>query len=103
MCRQINEVLRLHGVQSLALRNFLLTNLVPDRERPGFFRWRVNLRAIAEGLPQLLSFPEYDHSQKFYGRTLFIRGDLSVSVTEEHRAEILRLFPAARIESVRQQ
>mmetsp|Transcript_6875 Transcript_6875/g.20908 ORF Transcript_6875/g.20908 Transcript_6875/m.20908 type:complete len:301 (-) Transcript_6875:381-1283(-) len=97
---EISDALRSYGVSSQRLRDFLLTNLVPDREKPGYFKWRLNLRAIAQGLPDLLSFPQYDQSQKFLGKTLFIRGDLSEVVTDAHRSEIRRLFPAARIESI---
>eukprot|EP00188_Purpureofilum_apyrenoidigerum_P004327 Plantae.Rhodophyta-Purpureofilum_apyrenoidigerum.ctg4812.p1 GENE.Plantae.Rhodophyta-Purpureofilum_apyrenoidigerum.ctg4812~~Plantae.Rhodophyta-Purpureofilum_apyrenoidigerum.ctg4812.p1 ORF type:complete len:302 (-),score=44.64 Plantae.Rhodophyta-Purpureofilum_apyrenoidigerum.ctg4812:183-1088(-) len=97
---QISNTLKNYGVSSQRLRDFLLTNLIPDRERPGYFKWRLNLKAIAQGLPDLLSFPQYDQSRKFFGKTLFIKGGLSEVVTDAHRSEIMRLFPAARIESI---
>mmetsp|Transcript_10149 Transcript_10149/g.42578 ORF Transcript_10149/g.42578 Transcript_10149/m.42578 type:complete len:314 (-) Transcript_10149:881-1822(-) len=96
----VQNALQQFGVDSQRLRNFLMTNLVPDPKNPGHFRWRVNIRAIAEGLPDLLSFPEYDQSQKFVGKSLFIRGMLSENVTNQHQLEIRRLFPTARIVSV---
>ena len=58
-------------LQDVSLRQFLLTNLIPDRQT-GNLRWRVNLSSIGENLPQLRSFPTFQTS--FTGPTLFLGG-----------------------------
>ena len=58
-------------LQDVSLRQFLLTNLIPDQQT-GNLQWRVNLSSIGENLPQLRSFPTFQTS--FTGPTLFIGG-----------------------------
>ncbi|XP_021563356.1 protein ABHD11 [Carlito syrichta] len=82
-------------VQDMAVRQFLLTNLV---EVDGRFVWRVNLDALAQNLDKILSFPPRQGS---YPRpTLFLLGGKSQFVHPSHHPEIMRLFPGAQMQTV---
>ncbi|XP_075384607.1 sn-1-specific diacylglycerol lipase ABHD11 isoform X2 [Tenrec ecaudatus] len=54
-------------VQDLAVRQFLLTNLV---EVDGRFLWRVNLDAMAQSLQEIMAFPPRQES--YLGPALFL-------------------------------
>ncbi|XP_074246381.1 sn-1-specific diacylglycerol lipase ABHD11 isoform X1 [Saimiri boliviensis] len=56
-------------VQDMAVRQFLLTNLV---EVDGRFVWRVNLDALTQHLDKILAFPQRQES--YLGPTLFLCG-----------------------------
>lgn len=56
-------------MQELAVRQFLLTNLI---EQDGHYTWRVNLDAIIKHLDNIMSFPDFDTS--YLGPTLFLGG-----------------------------
>lgn len=55
--------------QNLAVRQYLLTNLV---EVDGRLAWRLNLDALAQHLDKLLTFPQRQES--YLGPTLFLLG-----------------------------
>ncbi|KAL2766130.1 protein ABHD11 isoform 2 [Daubentonia madagascariensis] len=82
-------------VQDVAVRQFLLTNLV---EVDGRFTWRVNLDALAQHLDQILAFPQQQES--YPGPTLFLLGGNSQFVHPSHHPEIMRLFPRAQMQTV---
>ena len=84
-----------------------LAALVDDPTLPAFFtqsldlkerRWRLNLDALADQMPQILGFP--DVSGSFDKPTLFLTGANSPYVQPEHRARIKALFPAARFAKI---
>lgn len=78
------------------VRGFLLQNL-----RFGAApHWRINLPAITAALPVLEDWPEQD-SAPYAGPTLFVAGARSDYIRPEHRADIRRLFPAARFVTVK--
>nr|KAF6354172.1 abhydrolase domain containing 11 [Myotis myotis] len=56
-------------IQDMAVRQFLLTNLV---EVDGRFVWRVNLDALAQHVDEILAFPPRQES--YPGPTLFLLG-----------------------------
>jgi len=72
--------------------SFLLQNLV--KAEHGFV-WRVNLKALAANMPELLGFPPSDDEAVYPGPTLFMAGARSRYVEPEHRPLIARLFPNA--------
>jgi pimeloyl-ACP methyl ester carboxylesterase len=76
------------------IRLFLLTNL----KKEDGLKWRINLKALEESMPDLWSFPAYDHS--YSGDMLFIRGGLSNYITEKDLPEMKRLFPNHRLETI---
>ncbi len=76
------------------VRQFLLQNLTRDDTG---YRWRINLAAIAENMPQLL---DYRCKEVSNVETLFIAGSLSHYITNDHHQIIRQLFPSAYIESI---
>jgi pimeloyl-ACP methyl ester carboxylesterase len=80
-------------VEDAGVRAFLLQSL-DLRER----RWRLNLEALGEEMPKILSFPEV--SGRFEGPALFLSGANSTYVLPEHRDRIRALFPAARFAKI---
>lgn len=56
--------------------------------------WRLNLDALAENMPAIMSFPETDAA--WDGPTLFLSGGASEYVTMADRPGIKALFPQAR-------
>ncbi|XP_035876707.1 protein ABHD11 isoform X3 [Phyllostomus discolor] len=81
--------------RDLALRQFLLTNLV---EADGRFVWRVNLDALAQHVDKILAFPSQQDS--YPGPTLFLLGENSKIVRPSHHPEMRRLFPQAQMQTV---
>ncbi len=81
-----------------SIRAFLLQNLATDGD--GLFKWRVNLDAIDHHMDNIMGFPDIDSDQAFEGRTLFLAGGNSDYVTQNHQAEIDRLFPNADLDFV---
>lgn len=86
------------NVSDEVVRQFLLSNLV--RGESGGFRWRINLPVLRDSYPLLRAAPVSDVPYK--GSTLFVRGDRSDYILPEHHAELHRLFPVARIETIAQ-
>jgi len=83
-------------IKSSTLRKFLLKNLYRDENNT--LKWRINLDAICSNLETLGE--QVSSSQKFDKGTLFLRGELSDYITPEDEAEIISLFPKAKIRSV---
>ncbi|XP_029075218.1 protein ABHD11 isoform X2 [Monodon monoceros] len=82
-------------IQSISMRQFLLTNLV---EADGRFVWRVNLDALAQHLDKILNFPP--RRETYSGPSLFLLGGNSQFVLPSHHPEIRRLFPRAQMQTV---
>lgn len=82
-----------------AVRGFLLQNLVPD-DATGGFRWRCNLKALADHMTDVLDAPEPARWQPYQGRTLFLKGARSDYVKDSHTALIRSLFPRVAFESL---
>lgn len=80
-----------------------LTDLVDDPALTAFFtqsldvanrRWKLNLDALANAMPDIMDFPEV--TGRYDGPTLFLSGGRSDYVRPEHRETIRSLFPKAR-------
>ena len=73
---------------------FLLLSLMRESEGhdggDGHWRWRLNHEGLAAAYPKLLRGLVADHP--FDGETLFIRGQRSGYVTDDHRSAIEALF-----------
>ena len=82
-----------------AERAFLLQNLILTEEGA---RWRLNLAAIAEGMPLISGFPSFPPSRVYGGPTLFVAGGRSPYLRAEHEPLIKGLFPAARVVRIAQ-
>ena len=85
------------AVPDFGLRQFLLQNLVSDGAR---LRWRIDLEAIADALPELTGFPAMVPGTVYEGPTLFLRGARSSYVTSRDETRIRTLFPAASIVAI---
>ena len=85
------------SVPDPGLRQFLLQNLVHG---DGGLRWRIDLEAIAEALPDLTGFPPTTPGAAYRGPTLFLRGERSDYLTAHHESRIGALFPCASIDTI---
>jgi pimeloyl-ACP methyl ester carboxylesterase len=63
--------------------------------------WKLNLDAIADAIPSLVSFPS-GISNTYDGRTLFIRGERSDYISRAHQSQIFTLFPQAEFAVIAQ-
>lgn len=79
------------------VRAFLAANVMSG---PDGLAWGVNLDAFARHLDDILGFPDVPPGRSFAGPSLFLAGGRSPYVRPEQHAAILRLFPAARIETI---
>ena len=86
-----------HTFPDPGLRQFLLQNLVHG---DGGLRWRIDLEAIAEALPDLTGFPPTAPGAAYRGPTLFLRGERSDYVTARHEPRIRALFPSASVDTI---
>lgn len=84
-------------VADWAMRKFLTTNL--ERDAEGKWRWQINLPVISAALPVLEANP-LRADERFTGPTRFILGGKSRYVYPDDHANILRYFPAARIDTI---
>jgi pimeloyl-ACP methyl ester carboxylesterase len=72
-----------------ALQSFFTQSLdLPNK------RWRLNLDALADQMPEIMSFPQIEG--QWDGPALFLAGAASDYVLPEHRDQIRALFPQAR-------
>ena len=82
---------------------------VPDKPTRSFLahsavlgenpRWSLNLDALGANMDLITGFP--DVTGEYAGPTLFLTGGASKYVRQEHRETVLRLFPNARHEAIR--
>jgi esterase len=84
------------AIPNPAERGFLLQNLVLE----GTPRWRPNLAAIETALPSLAGFPTFPTATAYRKPVLFIAGETSDYLRDEHEIAIRRLFPLARVARV---
>lgn len=85
-------------VDDEVVRQFLLSNLT--RSDSGGFRWRINLPVLKASYPKLREAPVADAA--YSGEVLFVRGDLSEYILPQHKDEVLRLFPKAKVKTITQ-
>jgi esterase len=77
--------------------DFLMQNLRRHDER---FDWRLNLMATAVCMRDLCGFPEQLPGRRYPGPALFLAGEHSDYVRPESHANIVRLFPQARLHDI---
>ena len=87
------------AIEDRAIRGFLLQNLVSDGD--GGFCWRCNLQALADGMADILGFPEETATPAYAGPTLFLAGADSDYIRREHRKAIIARFSDARFASLK--
>ena len=84
-------------IPDLGLRQFLLQNLVREKEA---WRWRLNLDALRGNMRALQDFPIDGTDNRYLGPVLLVRGERSDYVAESHRPAVERRFPAAEIVTI---
>lgn len=82
-------------IEDASLRSFLLQNL---RFAENHCRWRIDLEAIAANRDTIKGFPQLN--SYYTGPVVFIRGEKSRYVREEHHAQIKCFFPNATLFTV---
>ena len=92
--KDADEQLAKAGVEDIAMRQFLLTNLA--RTDAGL-RWQVHLEALLRHVEELAQSP-LKKGDRFGGQTLFVIGGKSAYVEDDDRPAVLEHFPAARFE-----
>jgi len=98
---EIDKALEQEGLTSERVRQFVLTNLIPDDEKPGYYKWRVNLHSLVDSMEAMLNFPSIPTDRVFQGPTLFLRGENSPYIQPAiHEPLIRRYFPHAVIRSI---
>ncbi|GAA1730069.1 alpha/beta fold hydrolase [Aeromicrobium alkaliterrae] len=84
-------------IPNRTVRGFLLQNLrAGDDER---YRWQANLDVLRRDLPTIGGFPELEAT--FDHPVLWISGETSDYVREEHEARMRELFPRTRLVTVK--
>jgi pimeloyl-ACP methyl ester carboxylesterase len=104
---QAMQALDLSGVETRGDADALLAQSIDDQAQRAFLlqsldvrgkRWRLNLDALADQMPQIMGFPEIEGV--FDGPTLFLAGGASDYVRPEHRERMKALFPNARFAKI---
>jgi abhydrolase domain-containing protein 11 len=80
------------------LRSFILTNIETCEHG---LRWRINLPAIANSLPEIASFRTIESSAVFPRDTFFICGGNSKYVKVSHMDTINRMFTSNSLVTIR--
>ena len=94
--RQADELLG-STITDRQLRQFLLQNLVQDAAG---FRWRINLAALRDGLPDVSGFPTFPAGSRHTGPTLFLGGSDSRHLQPDYQTAIHGYFSDARIHMI---
>ena len=71
------------------VRSFLLQNLYLEDGQN--YHWKINLESLKKNINEIKSFPKVQSS--FEGNTLFIKGEKSSYILEEHLPIIKNFFP----------
>lgn len=101
--RELDIELKKGGIEDVALRSFVLTNLEEDREKK-LMHWKINLKAISEQMHVLagfdLQFGESSNAQ-YHGDAFFINGGASRFIRSNHMSYISRYFPNHMLTTIR--
>lgn len=73
------------------IRAFIMQNL---GENDGVLSWQANIDAIENGMPNIMTFPDFDDAT-FDKPTRFVIGGTSDYVKPDHREAITSMFPSA--------
>jgi esterase len=89
--RDLDDQLKVH-IPEVGVRQFLGQNLI---HADGTYEWRVNLRALSDGMDLITGFEELENS--YDGECVFVHGEASNYVIPEYHADIHKYFPDARL------
>lgn len=85
------------AIADTRLRHYLLQNL---QLKDGRWEWRINVKALAERLGDILSFPDVPGTVQYAGPVLFLYGTESDYLQPGFEAAIRAHFPLARLRPV---
>lgn len=83
-------------IDTPGVRQFLLKSL--QRDAAGIYRFRFNLKGIVANYNNVIDALASEGA--YYGRVLFISGQLSNYILPKYRSQTLALFPAAQIKVI---
>ncbi len=92
-----------HYVDDIRIRQFLLRNLVTNKE--GEFYFKCSLKFISKCYQQIMKANSFTNnkesierqtSAQFYGETLFIKGGKSNYILPEHKTVIAKILPNSK-------
>ena len=89
--RKQAELLLATEIPELSYRQFLLQNLIL---KDGAYCWRIDLDIFLLTAPNIIAFPDVEHSAPFTGKTLFLAGEDSGYVKAD---DVSALFPNATL------
>ncbi|KAF2158129.1 alpha/beta-hydrolase [Myriangium duriaei CBS 260.36] len=96
---EADEILKDYEEET-AIRQFLLTNLVRDKET-GVQKWRVPVGTLAQSLDHMADFPFREPDEvRWEGEALFVRGTKSHYVSDEVLPITGRFFPKFKVMDV---
>lgn len=96
---QVDAALMVGGVESEAVRQFVLTNLIKSRNTGSKYEWKANLEAIEAAFPSIMAFPEHD-GNTYNGPTCVIRGGKSKYVPFQAMKAFTALFPNTKLVTI---
>ena len=79
------------------LRAFILQNLVIEEKKA---RWRLNLKALDEGMPDLIGWDSSLDQTPFMGPTFFLHGGASEYMTPLLEPRVREVFPRAEVDAI---
>jgi len=81
----------------LAIRSFLLTNLVPHKNKSKF---RIPVQFIKDAMDGVGDFPYKPGEREWKGRTLFIKGEKSKYINRKNLPLAQEFFPNSKLETL---
>ena len=79
------------------LRAFILQNLVIEEKKA---RWRLNLKALDEGMPDLIGWDSALDQSPFSGPSFFLHGGASEYMTPLLEPRVREVFPNAQVDHI---
>ncbi len=95
--RKQAEDLLAEPLPDLSFRQFILQNLIL---KEGEYCWRTDLAIFQKAAPAIIAFPDSEELASFSGQSMFVIGERSTHVKEQHYEKIETLFPGAAIETI---
>jgi pimeloyl-ACP methyl ester carboxylesterase len=91
--KEVEEILA-NNIHDFGTRQFLLKNIYWENSAENKMNWRFNLKVITEKYHEILS--EVNHKSSLVN-TLFIRGEKSNYILDEHIDGITKRFPNSKL------
>ncbi|KAK6350763.1 hypothetical protein TWF718_003951 [Orbilia javanica] len=97
--KEADEILAAYE-PSLAIRQFLFTNLLKPTKENDKFRWRIPIKTLGGALDEMAAFPFTPGEKSFTKPALFVRGTTSKYVADETIPLIGEFFPRFQLKDV---